>query len=244
MEERTTCSIYKIVCSVNGKVYIGQTWKNIEHRWRAHINDALGNYGNCVKLVRAINKHGKNNFSISIITQVGTQEDADITEQAYIGVFDSLTNGYNIREGGAHGKLAESTKAKMRIAQTGKVIHEETRAKISATLTGRINGPPSPETIEKIASAQRGKKRTPEARAVLSAAHTGVLLSDEHRAQQSKGQKKRWELLPPEIKQKRVDDLTAARVKKWAEMSDEQKRQRGINISLGHAKRKEKGKSL
>ena len=35
--------IYKITNKINNKIYIGQTIRPVEDRWKRHINDALNN---------------------------------------------------------------------------------------------------------------------------------------------------------------------------------------------------------
>jgi len=69
-------------------------------------------------------------------------------------------------------KHTEKTKAKMR-----KPRSDETKAKISATLTGKKRGPQSDETKAKISASNKGKPRKPqleESNAKRSATMTGV----------------------------------------------------------------------
>jgi group I intron endonuclease len=234
------CSIYRVVCAANGKGYIGQTWKTLAKRFRCHINDATSGLGHCVKLVRAILKHGEDQFSIELLATVETQELADQLERQWIIDLDTIRSGYNLREGGAHGKLAESTKVKMRAAHKGKIITAETRAKISATLTGRKNGPYSLEHRRRIGDANRGKKASPEHRAKMVAAHTGKKLSPKHRAAQIIGKRKMWATMPEEKRREWSANSGAARGRWWAAMSDEQRRAFGAAVSAGKARAKEK----
>ena len=62
-----TCGgIYKITNTVNGKVYVGQTVRSINHRWSQHL------YVNstCTRMNAAIKKYGKENFRIDVIENV------------------------------------------------------------------------------------------------------------------------------------------------------------------------------
>ena len=86
--------IYKISNSINNKVYIGQTIRPIEERFKRHINDAT----NCIldtHFARAIRKYGKENFYIEEIDVASNQEELNLKEQYWIGYYDSIQNGYN-----------------------------------------------------------------------------------------------------------------------------------------------------
>ena len=58
--------IYKIVCKINNKIYIGQTIRTIKERWSSHKHDAKGKKTDMV-ISKAIRKYGEENFIISII---------------------------------------------------------------------------------------------------------------------------------------------------------------------------------
>ena len=92
--------IYKITNKVNGKVYIGQTVKNIEHRFHQHINNALRdqNSYDCA-LRRAIRKYGVENFSIEEVEECDKPA-LDEREIYWIQFYDSFHNGYNLTLGG------------------------------------------------------------------------------------------------------------------------------------------------
>ena len=86
--------IYKISNNINNKVYIGQTIRPIEDRFRRHINDAVNNHLD-THFSRAIRKYGKENFFIEEIDKAETQEELNLKEQYWIRYFDSINNGYN-----------------------------------------------------------------------------------------------------------------------------------------------------
>lgn len=86
--------IYKISNSKNNKVYIGQTIRPIEERFKRHINDAINNILD-THFARAIRKYGKENFYIEEIDKANTQEELNLKEQYWIRYFDSVNNGYN-----------------------------------------------------------------------------------------------------------------------------------------------------
>ena len=86
--------IYKISNDINDKVYIGQTIRPIEDRFRRHINDAINNILD-THFARAIRKYGKENFHIEMIDRAETQDELNLKEQYWIRYFDSVNNGYN-----------------------------------------------------------------------------------------------------------------------------------------------------
>lgn len=98
--------IYKIVNNVNGKLYIGKTTKNIEERFQQHLQDS----NKCTYLKHAIKKYGKERFSIEAIFACFDEESLNTSEQFFIEFFRTMNHsfGYNLRGGGAGGKLHES----------------------------------------------------------------------------------------------------------------------------------------
>ena len=94
--------IYKITCDVNNKIYIGQTQKTIQTRFKRHINDAISGRLN-TKLACAIRKYGKDNFHICEIDTANTKEELDQKEIEYIKKYNSISDGYNETIGGDGG---------------------------------------------------------------------------------------------------------------------------------------------
>ena len=93
--------IYKIVNTINDKVYIGYTSQTIQKRFIQHCSDAKINKDNSI-LHQAINKYGKEHFLIESLYEFDedTEKWQDL-EKSYILQYNSLVpNGYNILEGG------------------------------------------------------------------------------------------------------------------------------------------------
>ena len=86
--------IYKITNIQNGKIYIGQSIRPIEQRFKRHINDALNNVLD-THFARAIRKYGKENFILEEIDTAETQEELNQKEQYWIRFYDSTHKGYN-----------------------------------------------------------------------------------------------------------------------------------------------------
>ena len=86
--------IYKITNIQNQKVYIGQTIRPIEDRFRRHLNDAINNILD-THFARAIRKYGVDNFFIEEIDSATTQEELNQKEQQWIQYYNSVIEGYN-----------------------------------------------------------------------------------------------------------------------------------------------------
>ena len=86
--------IYKITNIQNNKVYIGQTIRPINDRFKRHISDAVNNVLD-THFARAIRKYGKENFIIEQIDEAKTQEELTLKEQYWIRYYNSIVEGYN-----------------------------------------------------------------------------------------------------------------------------------------------------
>lgn len=82
--------LYKIVNSVNDKVYIGITSKP-EARFKQHLRKN----STCTKLKRAISKYGAEKFRMEILC-IGTEEYILDLEVKAIQAFNSIQDGYNL----------------------------------------------------------------------------------------------------------------------------------------------------
>lgn len=85
--------LYKIVNSINDKVYIGVT-SRLKERKKEHF----AKNSKCSKLRKAMDKHGRENFTF-ITLCCGTETYIAELEFKAIDVYDSIKNGYNILYG-------------------------------------------------------------------------------------------------------------------------------------------------
>jgi len=183
------CKIYVIRNNINDKLYIGQTWGNLRRRLSKHTLEK-----GCVKLHNAIKKYDKNNFIIKHIAISFNQKDADIIESYFIKKFNTIEEGYNIREGGSHGKFSEESKKKKRGRNNpmfGKHPSKETLEKRSKALSGKnhynYGKHRSEETKEKLRKANIGNKHSEETKLKIAKASKGHKLSDESKKKISEG---------------------------------------------------------
>jgi group I intron endonuclease len=117
--------IYKITNLVNGKVYIGQTvQKNPKARWYDHC--AKARRGINQPLFNAINKYGVDKFSWEVIDSADSLEALNDLEEQYVEKYNSINEGYNIRDAGGNKLHNELSIEKMQAAQTA--AHARRRA--------------------------------------------------------------------------------------------------------------------
>jgi group I intron endonuclease len=111
------CIVYKHTNKINGKIYVGQTWRTIRQRSKNGTH-----YKGNPHFWAAIQKYGWKNFQSELITVAHTQEIANYWEQYFIDQYDSRNRdtGYNFRDAGSHGKMSTESRLKMSEARMGK----------------------------------------------------------------------------------------------------------------------------
>ena len=161
--------VYKITNRVNGKVYVGQTKFSLEDRWRIHCQPSKTTTR---ALKNAINKYGKENFTVEQIDVASNREDAYVKESYWIQHYNSMfPNGYNLQSGGKRNfHVCLETKRRVADSTRGKKHTEETKRKISESQLGKKL---SEEHRTKISKAHNGKSRTFESRLKQSKSISG-----------------------------------------------------------------------
>lgn len=125
--------IYKITNKLNGKVYIGQTQRDLESRIREHIQSAR--LGTGYYIHAAIQKYGWENFQVEPIAYTNDVDTLNELERFFISRYKSDELGYNLAPGG-YSNCMDSSKVK---EHHDKVMRSpEVRAKISASMKARI----------------------------------------------------------------------------------------------------------
>jgi group I intron endonuclease len=161
--------IYTITNKTDNKIYVGQTVRELETRWKDHLKKR----SNCRYLHSALTKYGVDNFVFKLVC-ITFDNQLDDMEIKYIEQYNSLApNGYNLRRGGNSG-----------------THHAETKQKISETLKMRYeNGlihskpnlgkPHSEITKKKLSEANKGKPKSEIMKKKLSEAKKGKRRSQE-----------------------------------------------------------------
>lgn len=140
--------VYVLTNTVNGKQYVGQTTKTAE--WRFHKHSLQSQYRSRVSY--AIEKYGKENFTVETVDEAVDRRELDALERLYISALQTLdpAKGYNVALGGVGNN----------------VMTKETAAKVADKLRGR-KVPPA--VVEKMAATKRNRPRTVAEQAVLDA---------------------------------------------------------------------------
>lgn len=147
-------SIYCIINVENNKMYIGSS-KNPHRRIREHKNMLLNNKHHSIKLQRAFDKHGIDNFIFDILECIDDDTCLRELEAKYIIEYDACKNGYCMAEDtNCNNDFSlEERKVvgeRMRKANLGKKCSDEHKKKvgISKSIQNRGSGNPSAKLTE------------------------------------------------------------------------------------------------
>lgn len=195
--------VYLVTCTTNGKVYVGLT-RYPKRRFKCHVYNAQS--GRPGALYRGILAHGPDAFTFEVLRDGLTRKAACAEEMAQIAQRKCQhPDGYNLTAGGdgATGFVCTPEhRAKLSAAAKAAMADPALRARVSASLKGRVK---TPEHLAKISKARTGSKNSPETRAKIFAANKGRVWSPEiiaKRAAALKGRKK------PEHLRMRLGDMT------------------------------------
>ena len=124
----------------------------LKARWQQHCCPS----SECVYLGRAIQKYGRENFTVEQIDIAADRDELDKKEIYWIDFYNSTNHsiGYNIHTGGEHHVTSEETKKKISESMKGRIFSEEHRRKISEAKKGVKK---SPEEVERMRQRMRGK---------------------------------------------------------------------------------------
>ena len=152
--------IYKVTNKINGKIYIGQTIKSLAERWGQHCRSKKNTF-----FSRAIQKYGKENFTVEQIDVACDRDELDKKEQYWIAYFDSMNpqKGYNLTSGGFTNKhISDDVKKRISQSEKGKIVSAETRLKISISGKGkhkeRLGVKVSESTKKKLSELNKGER--------------------------------------------------------------------------------------
>ena len=152
----TAYTIYKIVCSANGKAYVGYTSKSAEARFQTHLLNAR--WKRKTALYDAIRCYGPDAFAVSVLLECATHAEACDHERRFIAELNTLLPlGYNMTQGGDGVPLTEEQRARANAKKRGRCSPKQLVAN-----QRRKGTKASPETIAKLVAMRKGKKQSPE----------------------------------------------------------------------------------
>lgn len=195
--------VYRVTCLVNGKCYHGQTTRlNPEDRWKDHWRPS----SHCLALRNALTKHGHDAFTFEVIGQAGSKEELDALEKQFVTT--SLAPlGYNIREGGANGRMPDEVKKK--ISESNKISQNrpEVKARNSAGVKAAMA---RPDVKARHKQAVREALAKPEVKEHRHQAMLQVFAKPEERKKRSEGSKKSWASCTAEKRSQRIQATAQA----------------------------------
>ena len=161
--------IYCITSTINNKLYIGSAI-NLTKRKREHFNYLKNNTHHSRYLQRSYNKHGENNFEFKVLLYC-VKKDLLFYEQLVIDLYDFKKELYNLSPTAGNNlgvKYSRKSREKLRKANLGKKMSEESKKKISIAMQN-----PSEETREKMRQNNLGKKLSDETKRKISKGNKG-----------------------------------------------------------------------
>lgn len=218
---QTDSGLYRIVCSANGRFYIGST-DSFKRRWREHRQRLKRGKHHNLHLQEDYNALGEEAFRFYPYRDIADGDDRCAAETADIRVHlgaDCYSQSEYAPPGMRGRKHSEKTRSRFReihgtpearakrsamnsrpeirarniAAHLGRKATADTRAKISAARKGLKV---SPEALVRIRS--RDRKATAETKAKISAAQIGKKHSSKARTKMSASQQARWDAVSAE----------------------------------------------
>lgn len=180
VRQQHTAIVYRIVCLVNSKTYVGKTLNSVSNRWSGHKTD-LRHKRHCNPRLQADwNEYGEDGFKVEVILECSRAELSKREKELII----ELKPEYNKQHNGF--KHSEDSKALMRKAGLERGIPPEQQVKMQDALRERLKVKPkarvSEATRERMSIAHQGRhpnKLTAEkAREIKAALSRGIMQKD------------------------------------------------------------------
>lgn len=183
--------IYGLTCLVTGKMYIGQTKRELDRRILGHLSSAKN--GSNFLIHKAINKYGFENFYIEEfeIIECETPEDLindlNTLEEFYIEYYNTFGKGYNMNKGGDN---VTFNKEKWLASMEKLWDDPDFRAKLSRGAKKRFSSQVEREKQSKRISQYY--KDHPEIKEIFSKNSKNYFNNIENRKKQSEAAKIQW----------------------------------------------------
>lgn len=178
--------IYLITNTINDKKYVGQTVQTLKQRFARHSWKC--NNGRSA-IASAIQKYGKDEFTIELIEECTSQTELNIRELYWIEYYNTLSpNGYNLRSTiDGRGSCSEETKLKISKANKGR----------KASL----------ETIERLRKSHLGQQMSEETKKKLSKLWSGIRPCKLAQENNYKAKTKIYQMLSPTGEHVQIIDM-------------------------------------
>jgi group I intron endonuclease len=188
-EKEINCGIiYKATCSVNGKSYVGVTYRPLIERIHEHVKSSRGNPK--YLLHRSIKKYGTDKFKFDVIDTYSSLEERDKKEILFVKQLKTYfkCGGYNMTLGGdgsrGHVKSQEAID-KIKVARSKQIFSKETKKLWSKNRTGRKHSEETKKKMSKSMTESGCHRKTEEHKHKLRIANLGKRRSEESKKLQS-----------------------------------------------------------
>lgn len=129
--------IYKFTHIASGRCYIGQTIQDPNRRRLEHITGSR-HTKNSYHFHNALRKYGVDAFIFEVITSASSLEELNNLEEQYVEQYDSIANGFNIRQPGGNKTHNTESIERMRISQ--RAAHARRKVQGTDTWTRKDGG--------------------------------------------------------------------------------------------------------
>lgn len=134
--------IYKLINTINNKIYIGLTTESIPERCRKRVAEAKYRDSRNSYILNAIRKHGSEVFKVEQIDTANSLKELQQKEIYYIQLYNSTDRkiGYNLTKGGEGNlglKMSDETKNKIRQKALGRFWNTERKLNHSILLKSK-----------------------------------------------------------------------------------------------------------
>lgn len=133
--------VYLVTNLVTNKWYVGKTKTTEPKRWSRHLSTARS--GASFAISRSIRKHGPESFHRQILAENLTWEQASDLERIWITLLESYKQefGYNLTRGGDGVRHNEETRKKVSESLTGRTYSDEAKANMrDGAIRRRVEG--------------------------------------------------------------------------------------------------------
>ena len=151
--------VYKFTHIESGRSYIGQTIQDPNRRRLEHIADSRYTTKE-YHFHNALRKYGINSFTFEVIANAANLDELNLLEEHYVDHYDSINNGFNIRQAGGNKRHSEESKKRMSEAQKDAHARRKAEGRDTFVKTRKTSGWSwSEEQKSKVSVAIKGLKK-------------------------------------------------------------------------------------
>ena len=183
--------VYLITNILNGKYYVGQTTRDLDTRWKEHLE--FSRYAKKqTHFSQAIRKYGSENFKKDLLCVCPDNKRLNEVEEFFIWILASSKKsfGYNSTKGGDRVNSTPETAKKISRSLLGRKLSQETKDKMRKANLGKKL---SEDHKNKIGKANKGKKDCKEVITARGLARKGLPWSQKARLAHEKANKEKKE---------------------------------------------------